>query len=139
MKTKTLTDDRITTITNRFQKVYIVFMCIGTFVIIYKLSGISKKFPRLDSLQEIINLLLYTVLYIGLRLKTKWLIPLILISSVWWLLSTFLRGFQPAVDIIGLLAKTVGIMFVLFCAYQMYFFSRREVKSYFGTKETIFF
>ena len=139
MKTEILTDDRIIKITSRIQKVYFVFICIGTLDAIYNLSGISESSLRGESLQGTINLFLYIVIYIGLRLRKKWLISLVLISSAWLLLSTFLATFQSAVDVPGLLAKAVCIMLVLFYAYQMHFFSRREVKSYFGMKGTIIF
>jgi len=55
------------------------------------------------------------------------------------LISTFLTAFQPAVEAPGLLAKAGGILLVLFFSYQLRFFSRREVKSYFDTREIILF
>jgi hypothetical protein len=140
MKTKTiLSDDRITTITNRIKKVYIVLFCIGILSILYDLANISENLPKDDIWQGVINSLLYFVLYIGLRLKTKWFTPLALISSAWFLLSAFLTTLQPAQDIHGLIAKAIGIIFVLFFAYQMNFFSKREVKIYFGLEGTMFF
>ena len=139
MKTKILTDTRIITITNRIQKAYCVFICLGTLDVIYNLSGISENLKQGENLQGFINLFLYVLIYIGLRLKKKWLIPLALIASAWLLISTFLTTLQPAIDVPSLFAKVVGIMLVMFCSYQMHFFSRREVKAYFGTKETIVF
>lgn len=139
MKTRTLMDDRILTITNRIKKAYFVFICIGSLDIIYYLSGISENPPRGEYLQGIITLVLYLLIYSGLTFKKTWLIPLVLITSAWILISTFLATLQPAVNLPDLLAKVVGIILVMFCAYQMHFFSRREVKAYFGTKETIVF
>ncbi|MHB8881334.1 MAG: hypothetical protein ACYC69_07455 [Thermodesulfovibrionales bacterium] len=139
MTTKTLTDDRIATITKRIQKAYCVFICLGTLDVIYNLSGFSENLTQGENLQGFINLFLYLLIYIGLRLKKKWLIPLVLIASAWLLVSTLLTTLQPAIDVPAFFAKVVGIMLVLFCAYQMHFFSRREVKAYFGTKETIVF
>lgn len=116
-----------------------MLVCIGTLNVAYDISGISENSPKGETWQGVINSLLYLVLYIGLRLKTKWFIPLALISSAWFLLSTFLTILQPALDIPGLLAKAVGIIIVLFFAYQMHFFAKREVKIYFGLEGTVFF
>lgn len=139
MKTNILTDDRIITITGRIRKVYFALICLGTLDVIFTLSGFSDSLPRREILQEIMSILLFLVVYIGLRLRREWLISLILLFSAWWLISTFLTSFQPAVDVPGLLSKIGGILLVLFYAYQLYFFSRREVKSYFGVKEVILF
>jgi hypothetical protein len=124
---------------NRFRKAYIVLICIGTLTVISDLLGISENVPKSETWQGVINSLLYLTIYIGLKLKTKWLIPLVLISSAWFLLSTFLRTLYPAVDIPGLIAKAIGITLALFFAYQMHFFSKREVKIYFGMEGTVFF
>jgi hypothetical protein len=138
MKSKILTDDRII-ITKRIQRIYFALVCIGTLDVIFNVSGISENLPQGETLQGFVNLFLYLVVYVGLRFRKKWLIPMVLISSAWLSLIALLTTLQPAVDVSGLLTKPVGILVVLFCAYQMHFFSRREVKSYFGTKETIFF
>jgi hypothetical protein len=139
MKANILTNDRIIIITNRFRKVYIALLCIGTLTVISDILGVSENVSKSETWQAVINLLLYLIIYAGLRLKTKWLIPLALISSAWFLMSTFLSTLQPVVDIPGLIAKVLGMIFFLFFAYQMHFFSKREVKIYFGTEGTVFF
>lgn len=139
MKTTILTDDRIITIANRIRKVYFVLLCIGIINTINDLTGISENVPKTETWQGVINTLLFVTIYFGLRSKRKWLIPLVLIASAWFLLSTLLSTFQPAVDIMGLVTKAVGMISVLFFAYQMHFFSKKEVKIYFGLEGTIFF
>jgi hypothetical protein len=136
---KIIKAERINTITNRIQKVYILFICTGTIGVISDVFGISGTSSQRETIEGAINLFLYFFVYIGLRLRKKWVIPLVLISSAFWLVSTFLSTFQQAVDILALLSKFGGIMLVLFCAYQIRFFSKPEVREFFGTKETIFF
>jgi hypothetical protein len=130
---------RIITITGRIRKLYFVFVCIGTLDTIFNLLGMSENLQKGEHWQGIINTLLYLVLYVGIRIKAKWFIPLVLIASAWLMLSTFLTSFQPALDIRGLFAKAFGILLLLFLAYQMHFFSKREVKIYFGLEGTILF
>ena len=139
MKTNIKTEDKIITIINRIRRFYFVMICLGALDVIFNLSGISEGLPRREILQAIMDLFLYLIIYIGLKQRKGWLIPLILLSSAWWLISTFLTAFQPAVDAPGLLAKAGGILLVLFFSYQLRFFSRREVKSYFDTREIILF
>lgn len=139
MKTTTLADDRIITISNRIRKIYLVLVCIGIINIINDLAGISENVPQTETWQGVINTLLFVTIYFGLRSKRKWLIPLVLIASSWFLLSTLLSTFQPAVDIMGLVPKAVGMISVIFFAYQMRFFSKKEVKIHFGLEGTVFF
>jgi|SRR3990172_10851210 len=139
MNSKNLTSDRIITVTRRIQKVYFALVCIGIIDTIYTLSGISETFSLRESIQGVINLLIYFFVYIGLRFRKTWVIPLVLISSAWLVVSTFLYTFQLTVDILGLLSKFLGIILVLFYSYQLHFFSKREVRAFFGTKGTIFF
>jgi hypothetical protein len=139
MQTKIFTDDRILEITNRIKKVFIFFICIGILNAIYHLLKLSEGLPQRKSPEEIINLFVFLFLYIGLRLRKNWFIPLVLISSAWLLLTTGLHILQPVADVFGLFAKIFSMVFFMFYAYQMYFFSRREVKAYFCAKETIFF
>ena len=138
MQTKIFSDDRILKITNRIKKVFIVFICIGILDVISNLK-LSEGLPKIHSLEGIVNFLLYTFIYIGLRFRKKWFIPLVLISSAFLMLTTGLHIFQPVVDVHGLFEKIGRMVFFVFFAYQIYFFSRREVKEYFGAKETVFF
>jgi len=138
-KTTKLTDDKIITIANRISKVYFVLVCFGIIITISDGTGISENVPKTETWQGVINTLLYVTIYLGLRSKRKWLIPLILFASAWFLLSSFLSTFQPAVDIMGLVSKAVGIIIILFFAYQMHFFSKKEVKMHFGLEGTVFF
>ncbi|MEN6508644.1 MAG: hypothetical protein ABFD63_07685, partial [Smithella sp.] len=81
-------------------------------------------------------------LYIGLRYHKKWFIPLVLISSAFLFLNTIYYIHLPVnnVSVFGtLIAKIYSIFLLIFSFYQMYFFSRPEVKLYFGSKNEIFF
>lgn len=136
MTAKKLTDERIITITCRIQKAYGVFLFLGTFDTLF---NFLENVPKGEYFQRIISLLFFMFIYIGLRFKKTWFIPLVLISSVWFLINTFLIAFQPAQEISDLIPKLSGIIFALFAFYQVQFFSRREVKVYFGVKEATIF
>jgi hypothetical protein len=116
-----------------------VLVCFGIVTTISDVSGISENVPKNETWQGVINTLLFVAIYFGLRRKAKWLIPLILISSAWFLFSLFLSVLQPAANVTGLIAKAGGMIFVLLFAYQMHFFSKKEVKTHFGLQGTIFF
>ncbi len=129
-------EERVIRIINRIRKIYFVFFCLGSIDLIF---AVSEGVPLGEILERLISTFLYFVIYIGLKFRNRWLIPLVLMSSAWLLVSTLFSMLQPAVDIRDLVAKGGGIMLVIFCAYQMHFFSKREVRESFGVKATIFF
>lgn len=130
-------DDRIIKITNRLKIVFFVFTCIGIIITIKNLSNFLEG--DMANLEGMINTLIFLFIYIGLRLRKGWLIPLIVIYSALSLIGFFVTIFQPTQDVIGILIKVGFMMLIIFYIYLMYFFSRREVKAYFSAKETIIF
>jgi hypothetical protein len=111
----------------------------GIVASLHYLSKLSDGLHFWDGLESIIVLIVFVVLYIGIKLKKKWFIPLVLFSSAWFLVSTGFHIFQPVADVNGLILKIVRMMFFIFFLYQIYFLTRREVKAYFGVEETVFF
>ena len=143
MKVKILTDVKIIKITSILQKVYFVLICFlifGFFLdAIRTISGLSEGLHREKSHQGIITILLYLAIYIGLRRRNKWLIPLVIYLSTWFSLSMLLYTLKPAVDVTGLVEKIVGFIMIMFCIYQIHFFSKHEVKAHYGSKGKILF
>ena len=127
--------NKIEKIVIRIRRVYIalaIFMFISTiiFAIVYQ--------PNLkDLLERILVVLLYLSIYFGLRRRKVWVIPLVLIASA--LLSvTHIIGILYPPDIINIVvSRILDGLFLLFYSYQMFFFVRRDVGLFFGTKGRI--
>ncbi len=132
-----LTVDEIRTIAGRLQKIYLIFLCLGIPVAItYIFTG---EYSQAENLQAPLNILIYSLIFLGLRRKKHWVVVLALIWSAFWLLSTLLPIFAPAADLKTLFQKFVLMGLVAFYAYQMNFFSKREVKEFYGVKGVIIF
>lgn len=122
------------------QKIYFAFLVLGVFSLIYLASGISDIRGR-DSIPEFLILtLLVSAKYYGLRLKRRWVIPLILYSSALALISLILGGLVTTQNVpMGILSIALSSMLFGFYAYQVYFFSRRDVNLHFGKEGKIIF
>jgi hypothetical protein len=130
-------NDRIIKITNKLKIVFLVL----TFIFI---AGFIRDVANLlrgdgTNLWSLLETSIFFFIYIGLRMRKKWLTPLVLIISALGLLNMSLYILTPAQDELSVLRKVFGMMLAIFFAYLIYFFSRREVKTYFGAKESIFF
>jgi len=138
-KNKVIPAYRVNILINRIQKVYLLIMLIGALDLIHNLLSESESTSLRECAQTVLTLSIYFSIYIGLKLRKKWVTPLVLICSAFLLLRAFLSAFEPTNDIFGLISKIGGIVFVLFCAYQIHFFSKREVRDFLGSRETIIF
>lgn len=128
---------RIIKITNRLKIVFLVLTCL---CIVLSIKDVSKLLRGdWESLSGLLGALIYFSIYLGLRMRKKWLTPLVLVISALGLLNMSLFILTPAQDELSVLMKVFGMMLAIFFAYLIYFFSRREVKMYFGTKESVFF
>ena len=132
---KDIATEKTNTIINRIQKVYLVMTCVTAFASIYKISEGAT-----DSVMKAgLAFFVYFTIYMGLRHRKNWVMAFILIFSVFAMLTSFLSSFEPAKDIGSLSGKVVDIVFVLFSAYQIYFFSKKEVKALFNAQGTIIY
>ena len=118
----------------RIQRAYLV---LGVLAIV---SGIVTLFdePNLrDSWETAIYLLVYGTVYLGLRHRKKWVIPLVLffsaVSSVWEAAAVLC----PAEDVEAVLGKVLNGLLLMFFVYQFLFFSRREVRLFFDSRGRI--
>jgi hypothetical protein len=130
-------NDRIIKITNRLKIVFLVLTFIFIAGSIRNVAKLSKGYWT--SLLRMMAALIPFFIYLGLRMRKKWLTPLVLMISALGLLNVSLNILTPAQDELSVLMKVFRMMFAIFFAYLIYFFSRREVKMYFGAKESIFF
>jgi hypothetical protein len=127
----------IKTIAGRLQKIYLIFLCLGIPVAIaYLFTG---RYSQVENLQGFLNILMYSLISFGLQRKKHWVVVLVLICCAFWMLHTLLSIFAPAADLRTLFQKFVAVGLVLFYAYQINFFSKYEVKKFYGTRGFIIF
>lgn len=105
MQTKTYTDDRILKITGRMRKVFYVFICIGILGMTHSLLELYES-KHSNIMEEIINLIMFLFLYVGLRFRKKLFIPLVLISSAFMFLNAVFHILQPVNNVGALIVKT---------------------------------
>ncbi len=124
------------TIVNRIQKVYCLLAILSAIAAIYKISeGIADVAAK----EAALAFFVYFTIYMGLRKRKNWLIAIVLISSVAALLFSFLSSLEPAKDVASLFGKIVDIIVVIFSAYQIHFFSKKEVMALFNAKGTVIY
>lgn len=129
-------DARIFKMVARIRRVYLVFLIISWIALLWRIL-------HLLNLKENLEILLYAILwtatYYGLLFKNGWVIPLIFITSAFSCLSRLTDIFQPAENIKGIIFKALSCLVLLFFFYQILFFSKKEVRRYFGFKGKILF
>ncbi len=132
-------DNQIAKRVRIIQRVYIGLAC---FALLAFISAITQP-SRTESLEYVSNSLIfvfiYITVYIGLKKQRYWVIPLILITSILVLVQTLFAIIEPAFNMTAFMAKLVQFFILFFYWYQAFFFSKQEVKQYFGSKGTIVF
>jgi hypothetical protein len=90
---------------------------------------------RLDPFGPALTLFLWLFIYVGLRRRRAWAIPLVLMSSATLCATTFLSVMAQA----PFLAKHVNMLLFLSCAWQLLLFSKATVRAYFADEGTTLF
>lgn len=122
-----------------FQKIYFVFICIGSFLVIYIATGVSSYYNRTDALDVLPWMLVHLTIYLGLRMRKEWLIHLILITSACQILWHAFSMLHAAEDMSMLICKLLGFIGLFFYSYQVCFFARPEVKVAFNERGSTLF
>ncbi len=107
---------------------------IGTFL---TLIGLSGGRPRIQALEDVLSVWVYSFAYYGLKGRKGWIVPLLLVGSALILIHGLILILEPAIDMVSFLHKIGNCVFVLFCAYQLYLFEKREVRQFFSTEGRI--
>lgn len=129
--------ERVNVICKRIQKFYLLLVCLGIISLVSHIPDIKESILRQDWLESAITLIIFICIYIGLRTRAKWIVPLILLYSAYGLFSAYTNGIQPAENVKDLVHKCVEVLYVIFYVYQIIFFKKKEVKLYFNVKGTI--
>lgn len=122
------------------QKIYLVLAVVGVLGVLGVLAGLSPRLKAVGApalLQGLFVTILYCVIYFGLRRRMKWVITLVLIFSALSIVTCTFNILHPAEDMRALLGKLVTALFLSFYGYQIYFFSRKDVRERFGGKGTL--
>ena len=120
----------------RIQQAYAV---LGVLVIVSVIVSLFDRPNPRDTMEAAIILLVYGTVYLGLRRRKEWVIPLVLVSSAvssFWAAAAVLC---PAGNVEEVLAKLFNGLLLVFFVYQLVFFSRREVRLFFRSKGRILF
>lgn len=128
--------ERTQIIVLRIQRFYLLLTILGLFTL--SLVVFSRGFQR-RYLEEFIILIIFGIIYFGLKRRKVWVIMLILIFSVFQCLGALFKIIQPAEDIGTLLLKLISCLLFFFYAYQLSFFRRKEVRTLFGDQGVVLF
>lgn len=127
--------DRLQAVIIWIKRLYLLLVFSSVIAIIYE---VIKRLDK-EILTSLLSLLVNMSVYLGLKQKKSWLIPLVLINSVMCAFMLLLTIVYPINDSHGLTRKFFAVLLFIFYLYQLKFFSKREVKNIFGeTGKTIF-
>ena len=133
-----LAEIRIDTIVRRIRRVY-AFLIIMDLFLLFGLARHANEPVLNEAIERLIMLTLHSFLYFGLSEKKPWVIHLILICSLFGIIYGLIPILEPSSNFIRVLGKAIACLLVLFYAYQLSFFSKREVKAFFQEKGMILF
>jgi len=151
-----LSDYKINARISSIKKIYILFAVLVIFRIVSLVAGFSQRRDINKAWELIFVVVIFFSIYYGLNKRKEWTIPLVLIFSAYCLLDQFL--YSPFLKHTDLEASYKGFMLyksfqifeniifmvehllvAFFYAYQIYFFSKKEVRKIFSLKGTIIF
>lgn len=89
--------------------------------------------PLITLAEVLIAVMLGSAIYLGLKNKKPWVISIIVFSASISLLPQLLYN---TTSITNLIFKVFGLVLSIF---EIYFFTRKEVRQYFGTKRIFLF
>lgn len=117
------------------RKIYLSFSILGFSGIIYLLLGLSRKYG-LNALPKLSLFLIWNlIIYSGLKRKKVWVNPLIKFYAVMTVLTLVVarnNHYQNTGSLTG--NWLINFSMALFCFYQLYFFSRKDVEQYMHDK-----
>ena len=131
-----LTNDKIETRVRIIRRIYLTLTLLGS---VFSLMSLSSADTPKDSIQFLVATLFYLVIYLGMKGKKSWLIPLVLIAAAFGLFRELLFMLHPADTIKDIIGKIAHLFMFVFFGYQLQFFSKSAVKQVFGSKGVVLF
>jgi len=134
-------NDKVSSRIDLFKKVYLVLFIMGALIVCVLLAGFSKKHNTEELPQILIGLVLFYSIYYGLKKKRRWVIPVVLVFPAYQLLSYLFSIHAGTSEYlsINIISTAFKFSIALFYVYQIYFFSKKEVRKLFGVGEQILF
>jgi hypothetical protein len=105
------------------------------------LAGGTKKHTTEELPEVLIGFVLFCSIYYGLKRKRKWVIPFVLFLPAYQLFNYLFSTHEGTSEYLSIKIISAVIHFSvgLFYVYQIYFFSKKEVRRLFGVREQILF
>jgi hypothetical protein len=135
-------EDKIISAIRWIKRGYLILIFIGLWGLFGK---IILDHTIYENLRVIIILLIDITIYYGLRYRKEWVIALILFVSTFSLIFLFLRIVlgQVATEYTTVFSLTIAYIIIialsLFYFFQIYFFSKKDVRIFWRTKGHILF
>jgi hypothetical protein len=131
--------DKIFSRINLLCKIYAGLIIISIILIISSLTGLLYGKSTSETLVIAFGLLVDISIYYGLRKKREWVISLVLFSSAIIMLRGILMSGSVVNDLAELVEKYMAFAWIFFAAYQIFFFTKKEVKKVFSETENALF
>lgn len=119
------------------QRIYAGLAWLGGVAVFFALLGPSKEYTPIHAFEGAVVVCVYALTYYGLKGRRSWVIPLLLVMAAFTLMKGLLSILQPVNDISSFLDKILDSAYVLFAAYQLYLFTKKEVRRVFFSKGEI--
>jgi hypothetical protein len=139
MDKPTVNEERIRLTAQRSQIVYLALGSLGLLYLISLVVRWDEQSAVSDGAETLLMMFVSMTTFLGLKQRSAWVIDLIRIVSVFWVVNAILSAFEPPGDLLGLLLKALGYVLGVFFLHQIFFFSKKEVRSFFRDRgKTLF-
>jgi hypothetical protein len=120
--------------------VYWVTLIAGVFVLTFISVGMVESPRKYYTAEILLGLMTNVMILYGLNKRKNWIPPFILFYSTWGLFSQFIRIVgQSATSSSSLTTNFGRFLSGMFFVYQIYLFTRKDIKLYFREKgQTIY-
>jgi hypothetical protein len=122
-----------------FRKIYVGLIIVQILQIIFSLAGLSDESNVSETLVNSLTILIDISIYYGLKKRREWVISLVLFSSAIIILRGILMSASVVNNIVELIGKFFVFVWILFAVYQIFFFTKKEVKKVFSDKGSAIF
>ena len=128
----------IESIVSVVRKIYMFLLIVAIIAVVSAITEMYSDTVEFKG-RVLLHIIIYLSIYWGLRNKSNWVMPFILIISAFGFLLSLIEVLSPAENASALFKKIADVFFILFFGYQMVFFSSSNVRKYFGAKGKVIF
>ncbi len=88
----------------------------------------------------LVNFIIGLTVFHGISKKRRWVVPVVLLTSAWGIVSVFLGLLEPSKGLITLIFKVILCsLFFIFNIYCVSVFSKKRTRKYFSAEGKIIF